>query len=1021
MEGSTMIGVRAIRWSVVLMGVTFVAASWPVVVAMAVPRSWIGGSGSWSTPGLWSPSGIPGAADDVSIAPIDGVSRTVTYDYGGAAVTLNSLVVDLNAVASGTTTLLMPGNNLTVTHQHVGFNGSGTLRQSGGTWDVVDHLRVGTNLGSTGEVTVSGAGTSLESAWLSLGASGEGSLTIEDGGLVTVENKASIGDALSGQGTVIVRNSDSVLNILGWMDVGYQGRGSLSILDGGRVTDAGGMFVAGHGDGEGHVLVNGANSRLNVGWINVGTRGLGTLLIESGGEATSTSGVHIGENATAVGTITVDGADSRLESSWYIVVGANGDGTLNVLDGAEAVAPHWFSIADAALGAGQATISGAGSSVSGGWGISVGNHGQGALTLENGGTASTPGWFIVGKENGSDGTLHVDSGGSATTDQEFVIGELVGSVGDVTISGATSQLQATWSIAVGSAGRGTLTANGGATVSADGGLTVGGADTGVGNATFHGSGTHANINGSITVGRSGNGTLQIENGATAVSGAGFYLGYDASGVGTATITGEGSSVEAPWGILVGTADGEGTLNIEDGGLASSSGPTIIAQNAGSQGRVYVRGEGAAIECNWVEVGREGGGELTVENGGSVSTTGDFNIAVNPGGTGTMNVNDGGTVFAATGVHVGGWWNAAGGAGDLNVDGGTLNVPWPLHIWNAPGNAVNLRSGTINTSALNFDGNPSLFRWTGGTLHITSSVTFDPSATPDSTSAAFGASRTVSGSRKLKITGDETLGWTGVFGLHVSSGGEHEVTGAIAISSNGALHLQNGGTVTANAIQHTSGGTFAFTGGTLHVNTFHGNLNNSGGTLAPGTSPGTTIVNGDYRQSAGTLQIEIGPSAYDKLVVNGNVTFGGTLQVLLLDENSPSAGAEFNILDWTGTSSGSFALALPALGGALTWNLSQLYSDGVLSVDNSGAGGDANADGLVDAADYVAWRKRDGSNEPAYVAWRQHFGEPAMGGSASGDTDLSRSGVPEPGSLVLLLLAGLHFAIRARRLSHVTSA
>ena len=56
-------------------------------------------------------------------------------------------------------------------------------------------------------------------------------------------------------------------------------------------------------------------------------------------------------------------------------------------------------------------------------------------------------------------------------------------------------------------------------------------------------------------------------------------------------------------------------------------------------------------------------------------------------------------------------------------------------------------------------------------------------------------------------------------------------------------------------------------------------------------------------------------------------------------------------------------------------------------------GDFNFDGKVDAGDYVAWRKNDGT--PAgYNLWRTHFGQPAGSGS------LFNSTVPESSALVL---------------------
>jgi hypothetical protein len=60
-------------------------------------------------------------------------------------------------------------------------------------------------------------------------------------------------------------------------------------------------------------------------------------------------------------------------------------------------------------------------------------------------------------------------------------------------------------------------------------------------------------------------------------------------------------------------------------------------------------------------------------------------------------------------------------------------------------------------------------------------------------------------------------------------------------------------------------------------------------------------------------------------------------------------------------------------------------------------GDFNNDGSVDAADYVVWRKTDGTQE-AYDTWRANFGQTAGSGS------FADAAVPEPISLVLLLFA-----------------
>ena len=81
---------------------------------VATAENWIAaGGGFWNTPGNWNPATVPSGGDTVTITPADGVARTVTYDYTGAAVTLAELRVDLTDAGSAATTLSMSANNLT--------------------------------------------------------------------------------------------------------------------------------------------------------------------------------------------------------------------------------------------------------------------------------------------------------------------------------------------------------------------------------------------------------------------------------------------------------------------------------------------------------------------------------------------------------------------------------------------------------------------------------------------------------------------------------------------------------------------------------------------------------------------------------------------------------------------------------------------------------------------------------------------------------------------------------------------
>ncbi len=70
-------------------------------------------------------------------------------------------------------------------------------------------------------------------------------------------------------------------------------------------------------------------------------------------------------------------------------------------------------------------------------------------------------------------------------------------------------------------------------------------------------------------------------------------------------------------------------------------------------------------------------------------------------------------------------------------------------------------------------------------------------------------------------------------------------------------------------------------------------------------------------------------------------------------------------------------------------------------------GDYNNDGVVDAADYVAWRYGLGTiyTQADYDIWRAHFGQGASGAGAS-----ANFAIPEPTTLVLLIIAASGWCI-----------
>jgi hypothetical protein len=73
-------------------------------------------------------------------------------------------------------------------------------------------------------------------------------------------------------------------------------------------------------------------------------------------------------------------------------------------------------------------------------------------------------------------------------------------------------------------------------------------------------------------------------------------------------------------------------------------------------------------------------------------------------------------------------------------------------------------------------------------------------------------------------------------------------------------------------------------------------------------------------------------------------------------------------------------------------------------------GDFNSDGVVDTADYVLWRKGLGPifTQNDYNTWRAHFGQSASGSGVS-----ANAAVPEPATLVILMLAAARGCLRPR--------
>src|SRR5690349_15911671 len=110
------------------------------VAPAATTVNWTGASGNWSVANNWTNTSsghtVPANGDTVKILPTDGVDCTITYDYTGPAITLNSLNVTLTNFVdtTSTATFSMAANTITSNTLYIGNSlagsgGRGTFNQ----------------------------------------------------------------------------------------------------------------------------------------------------------------------------------------------------------------------------------------------------------------------------------------------------------------------------------------------------------------------------------------------------------------------------------------------------------------------------------------------------------------------------------------------------------------------------------------------------------------------------------------------------------------------------------------------------------------------------------------------------------------------------------------------------------------------------------------------------------------------------------------------------------------------------
>jgi autotransporter-associated beta strand protein len=267
---------------------------------------------------------------------------------------------------------------------------------------------------------------------------------------------------------------------------------------------------------------------------------------------------------------------------------------------------------------------------------------------------------------------------------------------------------------------------------------------------------------------------------------------------------------------------------------------------------------------------------------------------------TINSYSGVTTIGQGTLQVGGGIAAGSLGTNLVQDNGSLVLDEPssrsfANLVIGTGNLVQAGSGTLTLTASNtYTGGTTI---SAGTLQLNSGAWFGSGNLTNNGTLAFNQSGNLTVSAAISGSGSVTLSGSGT----VTLTGNNTYGGGTAINS-GELLVNNSagsGTITVGSGGQLGGsGTI---GGAVVVN--------SGGALLPGNPIGTLTINNNLTANSGAnLNFTLG-TASDKVVVTGNLSLSGTLNI--------SAGTGFNTTTYTlftygGTlTMGSVTLNLPA--------------------------------------------------------------------------------------------------------------
>ena len=410
--------------------------------------------------------------------------------------------------------------------------------------------------------------------------------------------------------------------------------------------------------------------------------------------------------------------------------------------------------------------------------------------------------------------------------------------------------------------------------------------SGAGTQTLTGSSTYTGVTtingGVLSISTLANGGVASGIGSASNAAANLVLNG-----GTLQYTGTTASTDRSFslGTAGGTLDASGT-GIQTVGTTLSPAMGFVGTGART---LTLTGTNTSINVFRLTVGDNGGATSLVKNGtGQWSVTGLANTYT--GGT----VINGGTLRASSAASL--------GTGAVTINNGTYQAGTSFT------DSREVRVGHANSTI-----SPG-----GGTFELSGNIVNDGAN-------VGGVTKTGSGTLILSGTGNTYSGGTTVSGgtlLLNNASGSAVGTGSVTVGSTSTLGGSGIVSLAANNSVNIGNGTLTVGSGASFAESF--TVNTSGtGALSFG--------------SAGKLNLDIWTNALngaDVLVTTGAVNLGTGVTLTLTNAGGLfiGSGSQFNIFDWGTAPVGSFgSIVLPTLAGGLSWDTTNLYTTGIISV------------------------------------------------------------------------------------------